>query len=211
MNFFRLYILIIVIVFVNCKKQSGSELKNGDLLFITMECGDLCDAIHAVTSGLDGMDISHLGIVSISNDSIFVIEAAGNSVRKVSLTNFLANTSQDVLHMRVNDSYAEFIPKVIEFCERKIGMPYDDAFLLNNDKYYCSELIYDAFESAYQAPFFELKPMTFKQPNSEDFFDVWVKYYQDLGVSIPEGALGCNPADFSKSNKLQKVGWLQRD
>ena len=184
------------------------KLKTGDLLFQKMNCGDLCDAIHAVTKGYQGNDFSHLGLVYIQNDSIFIIEAAGNAVRKVPLEQFSKNTKTTMYIGRVKNKYKKIIPEVVAFSIKQIGTPYDDDYLYNNGKYYCSELIYDAFLKANGMPFFDLQPMTFKQPETNDFFPAWVTYYQSLGVEIPEGQLGCNPGGISTSKKIKIIGEL---
>jgi hypothetical protein len=57
------------------------KLKTGDILFQSMNCGPLCEAINEVTEGYQGKDFSHLGLVYIKNDSIFIIEAAGKAVK----------------------------------------------------------------------------------------------------------------------------------
>jgi hypothetical protein len=65
-------------------------------------------------------------------------------------------------------------------------------------------LLYDAFKQANgDQTFFELRPMTFKKPNSNEFFPVWVDYYQKLHMPIPEGMAGINPGGISMSPKLQ--------
>ncbi|WP_333694206.1 YiiX/YebB-like N1pC/P60 family cysteine hydrolase [Flavobacterium sp.] len=185
-----------------------TTLRSGDLLFQKMNCGELCDAIHAVTEGYQGNDFSHLGLVVIENDSIFIIEAAGNAVRKVTLEQFSKNTQTTMFIGRVKSKYQKLIPQVISFAKQQIGIPYDDDYLYDNGKYYCSELIYDAFLKAYGKPFFELQPMTFKQPESKAFFPAWVEYYQNIKVEIPEGELGCNPGGISTSDKIKIVGKL---
>jgi hypothetical protein len=185
-----------------------SKLKTGDLLFQKMNCGDLCDAIHAVTEGYQGIDFSHLGLVYIQNDSIFIIEAAGNAVRKVTLEQFSENTKTTMYIGRVKNKFRKLIPAVIDFSLKQIGTPYDDDYLYDNGKYYCSELIYVAFLKAYENPFFDLQPMTFKQPETNEFFPAWVTYYQNLGVEIPEGKPGCNPGGISTSNKIKIIGKL---
>jgi Permuted papain-like amidase enzyme, YaeF/YiiX, C92 family len=198
------FLLLIPILLIAQK----SKLKTGDLLFQKMNCGELCEAIHAVTEGYNGNDFSHLGLVYIQNDSVFVIEAAGNAVRKVTLEQFSKNTQNTMLIGRVKSKYKKIIPQVISFSNQQIGIPYDDDYLYDNGKYYCSELIYDAFLGAYSKPFFELKPMTFKKPNSNDFFPAWVEYYKNIGIEIPEGKPGCNPGGISTSDKIKIIGKL---
>lgn len=198
------FLLLIPILLIAQK----SKLKTGDLLFQKMNCGELCEAIHAVTEGYNGNDFSHLGLVYIQNDSVFVIEAAGNAVRKVTLEQFSKNTQNTMLIGRVKSKYKKVIPQVISFSNQQIGISYDDDYLYDNGKYYCSELIYDAFLGAYGKPFFELKPMTFKKPNSNDFFPAWVEYYKNIGIEIPEGKPGCNPGGISTSDKIKIIGKL---
>lgn len=47
--------------------------------------------------------------------------------------------------------------------------------------------------------------MTFKNPETKEFDEFWVQYYIDLGIEIPEGVLGCNPNDMSKSKNIYFV------
>ena len=73
---------------------------------------------------------------------------------------------------RVKSKYTKLIPQVISFSKQQIGIPYDDDYLYDNGKYYCSELIYDAFLHSYKKPLFDLFPMTFKSPKSNQYFEV---------------------------------------
>lgn len=205
MKFTHFYFLFLFSFF---SLSAQTKLKTGDLLFQKMNCGDLCDAIHAVTEGYQGYDFSHLGLVYIQNDSIFIIEAAGNAVRKVTLEQFSKNTNTTMYIGRVKNKYKKILPEVIDFSLQQIGTLYDEEYLYNNGSYYCSELIYDAFLNAFEKPFFELQPMTFKQPDTNEFFPIWVNYYQNLGVEIPEGQPGCNPGGISTSKKIKIIGQL---
>ena len=65
----------------------------------------------------------------------------------------------------------------------KLGVKYDDEFLLNNNMYYCSELIYDAFK---EDQIFKLHPMTFLHPETKDTIQIWKEYYSKLNINIPE-------------------------
>lgn len=188
--------------------QKNLTLKEGDIIFQSMNC-DLCVAINAVTEGYDGNDFSHLGLVHIQNDSIYIIEAAGRAVKQTPLDVFKTYTSEKMFVGRLKRKYRKLIPKAITFCLNELGTPYDEAYLYDNGRYYCSELIYDAFLSAYQKPFFELTPMTFKEPNSNEFFQVWIDYYEKIKTKIPEGELGCNPGGISTSKKLKIVGIIE--
>jgi hypothetical protein len=181
-------------------------LKSGDLLFQSMNCGPLCEAINEVTSGYQGHDFSHLGLVYIKNDSILVIEAAGSSVKITPYETFKTYTAEKMFVGRLKRKYRALIPEAIAFALQQIGVPYDEEYVYNNGKYYCSELLYDAFLHANKKPLFDLFPMTFKSPKTKEYFEVWVDYYKKLNIEIPEGKPGCNPGGISTSDKLKIIG-----
>lgn len=201
----NIILLLILSIFTVSFGQKKVTLKEGDIIFQAMNC-DLCKAINAVTEGFDGNDFSHLGLIYIQNDSIYVIEAAGKNVKLTPLEVFKTYTSETMYVGRLKRKYRKYIPKAITFSLSQMGVPYDEAYLYDNGSYYCSELIYDAFLSAYEKPFFELTPMTFKEPNTNQYFQVWIDYYKNLKIEIPEGELGCNPGGISTSNKLKIIG-----
>ena len=171
-------------------------LKSGDLLFQSMNCGPLCEAINEVTSGY------------IKNDSILVIEASGSSVKITPYETFKTYTAEKMFVGRLKRKYRALIPEAIAFALQQIGVPYDEEYVYNNGKYYCSELLYDAFLHANKKPLFDLFPMTFKSPKTEEYFEVWVDYYKKLNIEIPEGKPGCNPGGISTSDKLKIIGTI---
>ncbi|RYJ43213.1 YiiX/YebB-like N1pC/P60 family cysteine hydrolase [Flavobacterium beibuense] len=187
-----------------------TELKDGDLIFQDMDCGPLCDAIEAVTEGYNGNDFSHMGIVYQRNDTIYIIEAAGSAVRLTTLEKFSKNTSKPMYVGRLKKKFCKLIPQAIDFSLQQLGVPYDDAYVYDNGAYYCSELIYDAFKHANNdKPFFELQPMTYKEPGTDNFFPAWVDYYKSIDAEIPEGLSGCNPGGISTSHKIEVIGTVE--
>ncbi len=180
------------------------KLQSGDFIFQDLDCGPLCDAIEQVTQSYAGHHFSHIGLVYLKGDTTYIIEAIGKEVQLTPLVKFSARTKNKMYIGRVKKRYKAVAKKAIQFALKQIGVPYDDEFLYNNGKYYCSELIYDAFKWANSNnDFFVLQPMTFKQPNSDQFFPVWVAYYKKLGVPIPEAAAGINPGGISTSDKIE--------
>lgn len=197
------------LVFNFSSLNAQHQLRNGDLLFQNLDCGELCDAIKVVTNGWRNKKFSHMGVVELNHDTIYVWESMGAGVRQILLDSFMRRNDNYIYIGRVKNKYRKLIPLVIDFMHSKDGVLYDDAFLYNNKKYYCSELVYDAFKSANgEEPFFKLEPMTFKQPGSNEYFPVWVLYYRNLNVEIPEGKPGCNPGGISRSKKIRIVGHL---
>lgn len=209
----RLFIITFLLLFPTLLQAQtpSTDLQTGDLIFQDLDCGPMCDAIEEVTQGYNGLHFSHVGLVSREGGRVYMIEAVGAGVRRLPLDSFLQRTSKPMYVGRINKQYASLAPGAVAFALQQFGKAYDDAFIYGNDKYYCSELIYDAFKHAnHDQPFFTLEPMTFKQPGSDVYYPVWIDYYQALQQPIPEGAPGCNPGGLSRSDKLKILGILAR-
>lgn len=180
------------------------KFENGDLLFININCGPMCDAINAVTVGFEGNDFNHMGMIVSENNAYFVYEAIGKAVVKTPIKEFISYTKEPIYLGKLKNEYRKLIPAALLFSEKQLGVPYDNDFIYDNGKYYCSELIYDAFKFANNSkPFFQLFPMTYKEPNSEDFFQVWQEHFKKQGIDIPEGKPGCNPGGMSLDEKIE--------
>ncbi len=205
----QLLFIFLVFNLLSFAQNKQNQFRAGDILFQDLDCGPLCDAIEAVTEGFQGKDFSHVGIVIEKKKELFVIEAIGAKVRSTPLKDFLARSldSQNqpkVLGARMNQRYQKLNKKACKNAIQMVGIPYDNRFLLNNDSLYCSELIYDVFKNANNGiPVFEMQAMTYKQPNSQNYFQAWIDYYKDLKSNIPEGELGINPGLISRSANLQ--------
>ncbi len=202
--------LIVVVLLLILARQSTPEFQVGDILFQDLDCGPPCEAIEAVTSGHNGAQLSHNGIITeIKGEEfsqIFVVEAIGESVVKTPLNEFLERNDK-VIVGRVKSDYTYMISDAINYIESSIlGKPYDYIFDLDNDTYYCSEVIYKGFEVADSTQnLFAINPMTFNEPNTNDPFVHWVSYYKELNAEIPEGELGLNPGGMSRSNKIDII------
>lgn len=191
-------------------QQTGFQHQNGDLLFQDLDCGDLCDAIESVTMGYNNASFSHVGIVQLAkNGSVQVLEAIGDSVHMTPLDKFLnrqldAENKPKVVVGRLKEPFQKFIPEALKAGHHLRGKPYDNAFNMANDAYYCSELIYEIFRVATKDyDFFRLYPMTYNHPNTGKTMQVWVEYFQKLKIKVPEKEPGLNPGSISRSNKLK--------
>lgn len=202
-------VILLLLVSISAFAQKVN-LQDGDLLFQDMDCGPLCEAIEAVTEGYGGYHFSHMGMVYHKNDSIYIVEAAGDAVRLTPLEKFSENIYKPMFVGRVKKQYRHIIPAAINFSLQQIGVPYDNEYIYDNGSYYCSELIYDAFMFAYSGlPFFKLKSMTYKQPGTSDYFPAWVEYYKSINKPIPEGLPGCNPGGMLHSDKIDIIGKIE--
>ena len=135
------------------------------------------------------------------------MEAIPEKVTTTRIDTFLMRSSDNnnnpkVIVGRLKNEYKNTISKAIEFANKQIGVNYDEVFILDNDKYYCSELIYEAFS---EDSIFQLHPMTFLHPESKDTLETWKDYYAELGVEIPQNKLGINPGIMSLSDKIEII------
>lgn len=201
------YILFFLIpLFFSCTKQS---FQVGDIFFQDLDCGPPCQAIEAVTSGYQGAQLSHCAIITSigsSNHDTILTEAIGETVIQTTLHDFL-NRSNKVFVGRLKNEYQYMIPDAIAYIQTNLnGKPYDYIFDINDDTYYCSEIIYEGLKKADNTQeLFSLKPMTFNEPGTDSPFVHWVEYYEELGHPIPEGELGLNPGRMSRSDAIEIV------
>ena len=197
------------------------------LLFQDLDSSPLCDAIELVTPGYRDGNFSHVGIIieggiPYTTDSdrrceekyfynieeeFRVLEALPGGVKMTSIDSFLnrsldINKNPKVIVGSLKSHYSYTIDNALSFLKMQIGVDYDDSFLINNDSYYCSELIYDAFK---KDTVFQLQPMTFLHPRTNDTLDIWKEYYKEIGEGIPQNKLGINPGLISLSDKIQIV------
>ncbi len=192
--------------------SASFQLMEGDLLFQDSDCGPFCDAIEKVTEGINGAKFSHVGLVIRNDDNeLVVIEAITDGVVITCLESFFArsydnNNNSKIVVGRLKEMHRNLIPEAIEFSKTKLDLPYDDVFNISNNKYYCSELIYEAYKHANDdQPIFELQPMTYKDPETNATFSIWEDYFNNLNVPIPEGKPGLNPGSMSKSTYIEIV------
>ena len=184
---------------VVCRNESYSCLQSGDLIFLNNNRSDMEKAITASTG-----EYSHVALVERdSADDVWVVEASPKKgVQRISYEQFERNHNLGFFRGNI-DIYRLNVPfdtvAVIARAKSLVGKPYDNAFLPDNDAYYCSELIQVAF-----GDIFPTKPMNWRDSEG-NLPEYWIKHFEDLGVPVPEGVPGTNPTDMSRSLLLKKL------
>ncbi len=219
--------LFAVLVCIACQSKTGTvkdevidtefRLRPGDILFQDSDCGSFCEAIEKVTFGVGGSKFSHVGMVIPKESGQFVvIEAISVGVVETPLDSFFnrsfdENHNSKVVVGRMKDEYQGLIPDAVAFAKTKIGAEYDEVFDISNEKYYCSELLYESFKHANKGEsIFELRAMTYKDPDTKETFPIWEAYFEKLDASIPEGEPGLNPGGMSTSSYVEIVHFYGR-
>jgi Permuted papain-like amidase enzyme, YaeF/YiiX, C92 family len=181
----------------------GFDLHLGDLLFQDLGGGAMSEAIAAVTRGYQGARITHVAMVVSFRRGGAVIEALYPSVRYEPLMRFLQRATDDherpaALVGRLLPEHRGLIPRALAEADRLVGRPYDVVFGHTEDAYYCSELIVDTFRAANGGhALFHEHPMSFSDPVTGAVDPYWVAHFAALGLPVPEGEIGSNPARLS--------------
>ncbi|MFU8970854.1 YiiX/YebB-like N1pC/P60 family cysteine hydrolase [Chryseobacterium sp. CY353] len=194
------------ILLTACKNSISSNLKNGDLLFVTAKEDGLSGAINNVTQKQKNASFDHIGILQKEGKNTFVLHAAPkNGSQKQNLEEFLkdqANDGQKVIVYRLKPEFQNVIPNAIEKANSMLGKPYNFNYILDENSYYCSDFIERAFRRDH---IFKLEPMTFIDPKTGENNTFWEEFYSRKKLKVPEGELGCNPNGLAASDKIERI------
>ncbi len=185
-----------------------AKLQPGDLVFQDLDCGPLCSAIEEVTAKRGFPRVSHVAMVlTVSPKQVLLMEALG-SVRKIPLKDFSKRSRArsgraKIVVARLKPHLRHHIPFVLMELKKRLGSPYDEAFLPDNGAYYCSELIADAFASI-GVDLFPRHPMEFGSPGSRSR-QVWEQHFAKTGRLLPQGKPGTNPVDLLSSPYVERL------
>jgi len=197
-NLFVIFFLLLYLCYA-----CSNTFSTGDLLFVVSEQTDFEKSIVEVTKNeKNDSNFTHVGILNVTDSGIFVVEAVPTKgVIYSTLNNY--DSTRFVIG-KLKPKYKKYADAAVNRACSHLGKGYDYAFDFENNLYYCSELVYDAFVYASKDPhFFETPNMTFKKESSEEFVSFWVEYFEKQNIPIPEGKPGINPTGLSRSEKLK--------
>jgi len=174
-----------------------SDLKTGDLVFLDLDCGDLCTSIATVTrQQLDsqGPNLSHVGAIDRESGAIKVIEAWPlGGVKETSWAEFSARVKDPnrLVIQRIAPEWRDSAKLAVLKMREFLGRPYDQIFAQGINEFYCSELILEGWQQMPDSPF-KWRPMYFGAVSSSDY-RIWSTYYSGLGIEPPTGWPGVSP------------------
>ncbi|WP_029904434.1 YiiX/YebB-like N1pC/P60 family cysteine hydrolase [Prevotella sp. 10(H)] len=207
----KILLLIILLLSGMILYAQDFKLQNGDLIFQEDCAGNTDNTIKAVTASIGDYRFTHVGIVYIDNkDSVYVLEATRPKVALTPLNEYLYPNDKDIYPIsvvgRLKEQYRSCIPDALKEGLLLLGKDYDDGFILGNDKYYCSELIYEILLKANGGvPVFPLNVMTFKSPDTGEVTEGWKAYFRRYDLPVPEDEPGINPGAMSRSDVIDIV------
>lgn len=206
------YIITLFLFLAATASGQDFRLKNGDLIFQEACPSDSENPIKQVTSSIESYQFTHVGIVYVDdNDNVFVLEATTPKVVLTPLNEYLYPEKSKGCYPtsvvgRLKQVYQPLIPTALEIGFTLVGKEYDYGFVLDNDKYYCSELIYEILRKANNGKaVFPLNVMTFKSPDTGETARGWVEHFNKYGLPVPEGEEGINPGAMSRCDVIEIV------
>lgn len=149
MKTIRLLLLVgLTAVFCGCadgrKPVAAYEPQDGDVVFQSFPHNALTDAIEGVTES----PLSHCGILRRTGPGWVVIEAV-EPVRETPLADWIGRGREGrYLVFRLKEPHREKIPAFLAAARHYLGRPYDIRYRMDDEKIYCSELVYKAFRDA---------------------------------------------------------------
>lgn len=198
---------------MGCENEDNL-LRNGDLIFVGLPAdydADACSmdsAISSATGEAGEVNLTHVAILEVQADSIWVIDATGKrGVNRRPLETFLEDfTLSDGRHpvllvKRVKGVDAD---AAVERAKSLCGRQYDARFLPENEAFYCSELVQACYLDAHGKPVFQSEPMNWLAPDGT-MPTYWEQLFRGLGMEVPQGVPGTNPQKMAQAEFLIEV------
>lgn len=209
-------IILFLLALAGCTGREQSSLRSGDLVFVgipmdySLEEGSMSEAISAATSDSTELDLIHMAILEVSEDSTWIIDATiKHGVDRHPLDTFLRDfTLKDgslpvfkIMRPKVSEAEAR---QFVDNAKKYLGQPYDVSFLPDNGAMYCSELVYNSYVSEDGTHLFSEAPMNFL--DSEGNMPLyWTQLFALLGQDVPQGVPGTNPQKMATEKALSPV------
>lgn len=200
--------LFLVFIFTNI---CFASFEPGDILLQSAKCGEFCDSIRAATrSPVDHAAIvvkapktSHLPFVAklFSKDGE-VVEAWTPIAKRTNLSEFIARDEGKYIQLRLKPEYInkDTINDVVKIAQSYIGKEYDYHFEESEEKIYCSELVYKAYEKGGNIPVGKVQKISeFDKKTAEGY---WTEHFQG---KIPWERSIISPAGLLLTDKFYVV------
>ena len=179
-------------------RQVAAEinLQPGDIVFQSSR-GDLPLLVEAVTRS----PYSHCGLVVQGEDGASaVLEAVGPVLTTPIVEWIRRGRGQRILVCRLKPPHRMHIPALIAACRSYMGRPYDSRFRLDEERIYCSELIFKGWREAVGEDLGRLVEL--KDLN-------WQPYRKQIaeleGGPVPLERAMITPRDLARAGQLEVV------
>lgn len=178
------------------KVPKGYEPREGDVVFQSLPRLDLVVMIEGATHS----PYSHCGVVAREDGRWVVIEAM-DPVTTTPLGMFAARGREGMFDVyRPQARYDARMTAFVDAAKTFVGRPYDFRFRMDDEKIYCSELVYKAFQTATGEPLGKLVKVSDLdwKPHEKT-----IRKYE--GGPAPLDREMITPRDLAKAEQLELV------
>ncbi|MFN8282463.1 MAG: YiiX family permuted papain-like enzyme [Chitinophagales bacterium] len=194
------FILLIIVAACNQNNIKEKLFKDGDIIFQT-SLSNQSKAIQLATHS----KFSHCGILIYKNNNWLVLEAV-EPVKLTALSNWIAKGKDQayvVKRLKSNFSLNQTdLKKMEKIGKSYLGKHYDLAFEWNDNKIYCSELVWKIYK--YGANIELVKPQQLKDFDLRNSV-VQQKLKERYGKDIPYNEMAISPDAIYNSDKLKII------
>lgn len=168
----------------------------GDMLIQSFPNSDLTRAIESCTNSV----YSHCGVLEFRADRWFVIEAVG-PVKETALQDWIKHGRGERFAVaRLKDPYSFKIPELIKAATAYMGRPYDIHMSMDDERIYCSELLYKSFKDVFKEELGKIQKLGDLNWKPNERF---IKSIEN--GSLPLDRLMITPLAILESDKVTKV------
>ncbi len=198
---FRLLALAAVLFLCSCNRPAAIALHDGDIVFQTSRSTQSL-AIQSATHS----PYSHMGLVLMRNGEPYVLEAAGSVqftlftewVQRGEGSRYVAKRLRDTALLHDSAKLSALKQAAMALT----GQPYDPYFEWSDDRVYCSELVWKAYERGLGIQLGELAPLSTFDLSSQV---VKAKLAERYGSNVPWDGRVISPAAIFASPLLEEV------
>ena len=186
--------------------------RTGDLVFVGIpldyRIDSMSNAIGDATA-TDSLNIIHAAILDIAEDGPYIIDATlKHGVDRHPLDTFFCDFTLNngslprffVMRLKDNRQAADYVKNSLKY----LGLSYNNSFVPCDTARYCTELIRDSYVRADGSYIFHEAPMNFRSQDGT-MPPYWEELFAILGIPVPQGVPGTNPAAMMKEDCLQPV------
>jgi hypothetical protein len=195
-------LVAIALLVSSCGRKVEARVRDGDIIFQTSQ-SEQSRAIQLATHS----PYSHMGLVLFREGRPFVFEAVSPSVRFTPLREWIARgEGARYVVKRLRDSSVLADPNapsaLTKAATALAGRPYDPYFEWSDDRVYCSELVWKAYERGLGVRLGLLLPLVSFDLTSPV---VKAKLAERYGDKVPLDERVIPPASIFNSSLLQEV------
>ena len=205
----RFLLGIALCIFAGCRSEkkvaptsTEYEPQAGDFVFQSLPHDPLVDAIE----GSSGSPFSHCGIlkkrvVVKPHDPVWVVIEAIGPVKETRLPWWIAQGRDSAyVVFRLREPLSKKIPAILAAAEKYEGRPYDIHYDMDDEKIYCSELLYKSVRDATGRKLGKIRKLgeLHWQP-----YEQVIRHIENGNLPLDREMI--TPRDFSEAPELQQI------